>query len=655
MNTNKSRAIATAVCLLFATAVHTYAIEGLQLFLQCSNVVLTWPSVEGETYIVQYRPTLDTNSTWETLASSLPAEIGMTNTTFVHSNAVIMAVCDGGGSFATMSYGGNETSLTATIVEDDTPTEPVVISTNGVGSPVPLRLFPPGFDLSGYYIYDPSSDKLVSGSLLSSSFDGEAQLDDLDPPTGEGGGATNESSGFISETGFYRVVRNGIHFYGLTNGAVLSDIVSIPIEISLTSTDAITGISFYSSDGSPLVGANGSENAPWVLEWDTHMVPNGTYSIYAEVNFASDTSATNELISVTVSNFVSFPNYFTRNFEDWMWLYAEVETPEADYEVAMYADETNYLGSFFGSTSNGVISFLWDLTDGQGYTFTNDTFSAEYIITPTSSSFGPQQDGLQTTVTATNSWAREYAWKGSGIGKFVVAYSPLDNNGTRTLKIGLMVSGGSGGEYGGVTQTLGTYGLGPYQLSPGNQQGSAFQMYDGITKTNLLSYLWDMSYRNFYYFGHGSPSAVGGAPGTTVPTITATDFRRVLYNFPSSRKPLNAHPYRLVFFDGCRVGAGSMCEQFGIPTQTTDNNFFLYSGVRSRAFFGFKDTISFNEQQWTWRSLMIGGFFADWISGKPLFSCATNAVAGGHSSGFQPMDTSWIIRGATNLQINTVP
>ncbi|MFN3407882.1 MAG: Ig-like domain-containing protein [Limisphaerales bacterium] len=648
MKTIRSRAIGTAACLLFATAVHTYAIEGLQLSLQCSNVVLTWPSVEGETYIVQYRPTLDTNSTWQTLTNFMPAETGVSMTTFVHSNVVQMPNCDG-GSFAAMSYGG-ESSLMVVAVEDDTPTEPMVISTNGTGEATPLQLYPPGFDLSGFYIYDPRSEELVSGSAFMQA---ASELDFPEPEEGEGSG--EGGTNFVSETGFYRVVRNGVHFYGLTNGVVLSDVVTIPIELSLTNADTITGMSFYTDDGSPLVGANDSENAPWVLEWDTRMVPNGTYSIYAEVNFASDASVTNEPISVTVSNFVSFPNYFTRNFEDWMWLYAELATPEADYEIAMYADETNYLGSFFGSTSDGVISFLWDLTDGQSYTFTNDTFSAEYIITPTSSSFGPQQNGPQTTVTATNFWAREYAWKGSGIGKFVVAYSPLDNNGTKTLKIGLMVSGGTGGEYGGVTQTLGSYGLGPYQLSPGNQQGSAFQMYDGTTKTNLLSYLWDVSYRNFYYFGHGSPSAVGGAPGTTVPTITARDFRRVLYNFPSSGKPLNAHPYRLVFFDGCRVGAGNMCEQFGIPTQTTDNNFFLYSGVRSRAFFGFKDTISFNEQQWTWRSLMIGGFFADWISGQPLFSCATNAVAGGHSSGYQSMDTSWIIRGATNLQINTVP
>ena len=62
MNTIKQGIIGTAV--LLVAAHHTFAIEGLKLSLQCSNVVLSWPSVEGETYIVQYRPTLVPGTPW---------------------------------------------------------------------------------------------------------------------------------------------------------------------------------------------------------------------------------------------------------------------------------------------------------------------------------------------------------------------------------------------------------------------------------------------------------------------------------------------------------------------------------------------------------------------------------------------------------------
>src|SRR6266404_4870379 len=98
-----------AVMLFLASAVQTFAIEGLQLSLQCSNVVLSWPSVEGETYIVQYRPTLDVSTPWQTLASSLPADVGTNLTFFTHSNIVQHPNCGGGGgSFAAMSGGGND-------------------------------------------------------------------------------------------------------------------------------------------------------------------------------------------------------------------------------------------------------------------------------------------------------------------------------------------------------------------------------------------------------------------------------------------------------------------------------------------------------------------------------------------------------------------
>src|SRR4051794_4873813 len=96
-----------AVALLLASAVQSFAIEGLQLSLECSNVVLSWPSVEGETYIVQYRPTLDVSTPWQTLTSSLPADVGTNLTFFTHSNVVQYPNCSSNGSFAAMAVSGN--------------------------------------------------------------------------------------------------------------------------------------------------------------------------------------------------------------------------------------------------------------------------------------------------------------------------------------------------------------------------------------------------------------------------------------------------------------------------------------------------------------------------------------------------------------------
>lgn len=94
---NVRRGIAgAALAALFVTSTPTLAIEDLQIAVPCPDVVLSWPSVEGETYLVQYRQTLDTNSNWLTLTNGLPAEAGTNWTSFVHSNQV--ECLSGGGS-----------------------------------------------------------------------------------------------------------------------------------------------------------------------------------------------------------------------------------------------------------------------------------------------------------------------------------------------------------------------------------------------------------------------------------------------------------------------------------------------------------------------------------------------------------------------------
>src|SRR5437764_11505966 len=63
-----------------------FAIEALKISVVCPDVVLSWPSTNAETYIVQYRPTLNTNDPWVTLTNSLPAALNTNWTTFVHAS-----------------------------------------------------------------------------------------------------------------------------------------------------------------------------------------------------------------------------------------------------------------------------------------------------------------------------------------------------------------------------------------------------------------------------------------------------------------------------------------------------------------------------------------------------------------------------------------
>jgi hypothetical protein len=564
-------------CCLSLFTLHSFAIEGLKISIRSTNAVLSWPSTNLETYIVQYRSNLTAASPWLTLTDNLHAASNTNLTVYLHSNGVSRV------------------------------------------------------------------------------------------------GGTNRG------TGYYQVVRDGVHLFGITNGMILSGEVKIPIEFAVGTTDVIAGVVFYDNSNSPIIGAAayGAGNY-WTLDWNTPMSVNGNYKIYAEIDFATNNPMVSVPVTVTVSNVISFPNYFSRMFGSQMWLFA-VTIPNAAYQIDMYDEHTNYFGSFADyADGGGYISFLWDLTDGNGHTFNSTNFYGVFTVdtsslliasktqTISSNTISANSIGFRTFIkktangvhpnaggssaSATQIWAKEPSWSPGN--SWAIAYSPLIVNGSpTTLDIEEMMIGGDGGLYGGVVSTLGNYGLGA-PMSPGNvSQSSAFQMADANTRSQFLGYLADSQYRHFYFFGHGSPYAFG----THGAVITYSQLDQVLNNFFITAKPANYHPYRLVFIDACNAGKASMCEAFGIPAQTLNNQFFANTHVQSRAFLGFKTTTNFDPSQWTWRALMLGGFFDDWMLGgnTTLQTCVNNAVNAVHSNGFQPLPSSWVIYGATDLTKNT--
>jgi hypothetical protein len=234
---------------------------------------------------------------------------------------------------------------------------------------------------------------------------------------------------------------------------------------------------------------------------------------------------------------------------------------------------------------------------------------------------------------------------------WAIAYCQMAADSTASAYyIEQIVVGGYGGQDGGVVSMLGSYGLGA-QLSPGNvPQSSAFKMSDANTRAQFLGYLADFKYRHCYFFGHGSPYAFG----TTGAVITQDDIATNLHNFPLSQYllPGMAHPYQFVFIDACDAGKGNMCEAFGIPAITVDNQYFALTHIQSRAFLGFKTTISFNINEWESRSLNLGFFFANWMQGLQLSQCVNRAVNDNYQTGYH-MSSSWVIYGATDLTRTT--
>lgn len=564
-------------CCLPSFIPQAFAIEGLQVSVQNTNAVLSWPSDANETYIAQSLPTLNSTSGWVTLTNYYPADANSNVTYFVDPNPV---------NFGFMTNGGSGGS--------------------GGGGPTP-----PG-----------------------------------------GGGSGGPSQVSVAGTGFYRVVRNGAHIWSITNGMVLNGVVQLPIELALDTTDEVAGVTFY-TDGSPLIGATAEgDGYHWVLNWDTKMMPNGTYNLTAQVDFTTQTETTNTVpVTVTIDNKISFPNYFTRIYGDQMWIYAELSVLSANFQIGIYDENTNYLGAFTGSTSDGIISFLWDLTDGGGNTLDSTNFTGVFTVTSTSanSSIRPRTGGSSST--ATNFWAKEVRWSANYNDYHVIAYGPFDGGYAASKQLLAMLGGGEG-VWGGVIHALSNYGLGVH-LSPGNvDQSTAFALSDATARTNLLDYLADPRFPCFYFFGHGSASAIGGFNSTS--KISFYDIQKKLGNFLTSPKPRDFHPYRFVFIDGCSAGSGNFCEAFGIPAMTVSTNFFSTAGVNSRAFISFKSCKNFNATTWKGYGLMIAGFYDDWQGGSfTVQQCVNRAMTGVHNSGEVKMDSSVVIYGAANMTHNS--
>lgn len=674
--------------ILIAPLLPASAIEGLKIAVQSANVVLSWPSVSNETYVVQYEPTLNLPSSWMTLTDNFPAALNTNMTFFVISNSV---------NYPDVLLGNGGSGSGAATASATTMAKPI----NGSGDAVPLALYPVGFDLSTLLIFNPATGTWTRGSgyVQGSSSETGAGVNGLQPD--------DNSNGTNNNAGFYRVVRDGAHPWGITNGIVLHDEVITPIEYAVTSTDIIAGVSFYDSNGNPLSGASayGSGNN-WALVWNTLAYENGNYNIYAQLDFASDNSVVGVPVAVTVNNVISFPNYFTEVFGDQMWIYAET-VPNAPYQIDIYDEYTNHLGAFVGTTdSSGVISFTWNLTDGSGNTYDSTNFTGVFTVQVSSPSGqssvqtqhsvpvfqksasqalqiggGAQPQGTQN-VTATQLWVKEPTWTPNN--NWVVAYGLFNGqSGESSQNDVYMITGGPSGEYGGVLGTLDQYGLNG-NLSPGNsaQNGTVFTVQDQASRTNLLSYLAYPSptYENFYFFGHGNGNAIGSYNGYI---LTSAQIAFALGNVPFSLNGPNElthilppmmgitypvmmprtfdtqvvhaalHPYRFVFIDACDTGVGNFCEAFGIPALTANTNYFATAGVESRAFVGMQSwKLNLNIIGWQGYSEMTGQFLGNWLTGHQVQDCVNTAQSPFNGTGAQ-MSSSAVIYGAADLTITT--
>jgi len=571
------RGIIGVAALLLASAVQLFAIEGLKLSIHCPDVWLSWPSVEGETYIVQHRGTLDTNSTWVTLTNALPAASGTNLTTFVHCNQVD---CPTGQIFGMMFSGDGQSGAASLGGESEQKeskaTEPMVIPKDGSEGPVPLGIYPPGMDLSGYIIIWPDGSTDEWSKELVEKYEAIKEPDQGDPQPEDCGGGGSQGSGF------YRVVRNGVHFFGLTNETTLSGTVNLPVEAGYVDLESTLEILTLSANGLPVDGLFPLAQPfsyPISFALDTTRLNNGTYYLQASGwwrravltnTYESPTlkfdGVNGDSVSVNVSNNICYPDWITDVGETNMMFKITSLYTNIEWRVDVYGAAGDYIRSFTNHSDDGLIDFAWDLLDTNGVARNDLVFTSVTSVTNSAS-------GASATSTNARSIRRVDNYPAEG--RWVVCRAdiiPHDfaNFGLFTNAINTIAAMGE--QAGGVLPATNRNFGEAYVVRVGN-----------INDWRRVFQSFTNNARNFYWFGHGSPNTI--ADGET--SIAASDVADFLNN--TAAPGTNNTRYRFVWIDACAGALGSWPATFALGN--TENRALANYTVRPGAFCAYTQNV----------------------------------------------------------------
>ncbi|MGH7952494.1 MAG: hypothetical protein ACREFE_11330, partial [Limisphaerales bacterium] len=362
-----------AFALLLISSNSSFAVVGQALEIQGTNLVLSWPSQGYEQYLIQYRQTLQPTDSWSTVTNDYPAN-STNRSTFIIYGVVFPpgTNSDGGGGGTNPPPPG--------------PSEPMAMPANGSGDAAPLILYPPGFNLSGFVIFDPATGQWVSGNGYVISSTASTPSDGVQP--------MNDPSGDPPSTGFYRVFHIPNWLADVTN-YVFDGPTFIPVDFAdyMDRVDDLTVL----IDGQP---TDDSVFTPYVnggvTNWGVGIyfdrMANGVHTIQLLSTLRiSDTLNDNTVFlvlsnapeSIVVSNLVTFTNWTDLIWNNTNYTFqAQSSIPNVNWEIDIYDVNGSFVNSQTGYSSDGNISWTWNLTDSNGNPRTNpesDPFFYPYI------------------------------------------------------------------------------------------------------------------------------------------------------------------------------------------------------------------------------------------------------------------------------------
>lgn len=367
------------------------------------------------------------------------------------------------------------------------------------------------------------------------------------------------------KTGFYRVVRNGVWFFGLTNGTLLTGSAKLPIEVgSLEGTlDSVTiNASGAPIEGTPMLSEPFFGQLGFVV--DTRRLVNGDYYLQGVGTWWL--SSTNEFdtteyqlyspsVMVTISNRISYPGWVQDYRDGLMYIKATSAATNINWRVDIYGQSGGYVGTFTNHSDDGLIDTSWDLRDSGGTAHTNDTFfTAVTTITPPGSpSFTDTAPPLIKVVDNFPDHGKWMVARASYIPTTVQNYDLYTNSVNGFAQMGENAGGVLPGQ--------------PYR---NNGQAMVLSRATGMTNWAQMYdvFLNHHEVRNFYFDGHGSPHTLGPGYDTNgQPTRTITD-SLISHALGNDTPGTNSTRFRWVWLDSCSTALGGWPEAFGMGNRT---------------------------------------------------------------------------------------
>jgi hypothetical protein len=584
VNTIKLGTIAASAILL-AAAARSFAVEGQALQIQGTNLVLSWPSPGGyQQYLIQYRATLDPSTPWTELTNNYFAN-SSGRTTYTILGVVPQAQVGGGG--------GGETNdpppgpMGAAIGE---PTEPMAVRADGTGLILPLTLYPPGFDLSGFLIYDPGVSDWIKGSEYMRPDPSVTALGSpllLNGP----GGPNGPDPGGPPSSGFYRVFHIPDWSFNVTNYtydgptffpvdfADYMDRVE-NIEVLLNGQPVSDAATFM-----PYVFTSGETN--WGMGIYFDLFPSGTYQLQLRTTLRLSDVVGDDMVSlvlsnqtrtIVVDNQVTFPDWDdliqTTNFT----FRAQTKRNDTDWWIDIYDAWGNYVNGGYGHTSNAQIEWTWDLTDTSGNPrddLDGDPFFYTYVTFTTSA--GQQRTrttpAVQTAYPSTGYWLFTYLDR-----HYLEAGTNYPN--VQGIMTSALSSLAGGPTFRGVPAST-------FPVKFGTNTYTQQQRNDSYADLKAR-YIFDPHYRNFYYYGHANGDYLGCdihtfdtngliSGGTFLPGSKAYLYSLNVSNELTFNRYSGSRPYRFVWLDGCSSANGNWPNAFGVDKACYDIDHYTNS------------------------------------------------------------------------------